>query len=93
MFNIKPSFYAVIPATVRYCKKIEPMAKLLYAELTTLKSSNGNFDFDSKYLEELFEVDEASIQKWLDSLENEGFIEIKTLINEFGDPLIILIVL
>ena len=31
----KPNYYAIIPADVRYCKRISANAKLLFAELTT----------------------------------------------------------
>jgi hypothetical protein len=37
----KAGLFAVIPSCVRYCKDLEPNAKLLYAEITALSDSEG----------------------------------------------------
>ncbi len=69
-----PSFYAIIPADVRYCKKLEPSAKLLYGELTALSSKEGYCWATNRYFAELYEVDVRTITRWMASLEKEGFI-------------------
>ena len=49
----KPSFYATIPAHVRYAD-ITPNAKLLYAEITALLKINGICFATNRYFSKLF---------------------------------------
>lgn len=72
--NPQPNFYAIIPATVRYCKEIEMGAKLLYAEITSLTHREGYCWATNKYFSELYEVDTSTIQRWLSSLVKLNFI-------------------
>ena len=62
----KPNYYAIIPAEVRYSKKLTPNAKLLYAEITALCNMNGKCTASSEYFCRLYEVSRVSIQKWLE---------------------------
>ena len=70
----KPNYYAVIPAEVRYSKKLTPNAKLLYAEITALSNMNGKCTASTQYFCRLYEVSRASIQNWLRLLEKNGYI-------------------
>jgi len=72
-----PSFYAVIPAYVRYNKNLTANAKLLYGEITALCNKEGFCWANNKYFAELYKVSERSIQAWLKQLENEGYIKIE----------------
>lgn len=76
-----PSYFAIIPADVRYDKKITPNAKLLYAEITALCNAKGNCWATNKYFSELYSVSQTSISKWISSLISNGYIksEIKYL--------------
>jgi len=70
----KPNYYAVIPAEVRYNKKLTPNAKLLYAEITALCNMNGKCTASTQYFCNLYEVSRVSIQKWLKILEDNNYI-------------------
>jgi hypothetical protein len=70
----KPNYYAVIPAEVRYNKKLTPNSKLLYAEITALCNMNGKCTASTQYFCRLYEVSRASIQNWLRLLEKNGYI-------------------
>jgi len=70
----KPNYYAVIPAEVRYSKKLTPNAKLLYAEITALCNMNGKCTASTQYFCRLYEVSRVSIQKWLKNLEDNNYI-------------------
>ena len=71
----KPNYYAVIPAEVRYNKKLTPNAKLLYAEITALCNMNGKCTASTQYFCNLYEVSRVSIQKWLKILEDNNYIK------------------
>ena len=70
----KPNYYAVIPAEVRYSKKLTPNAKLLYAEITALCNMNGKCIASTQYFCKLYEVSRSSIQNWLRLLEKNNYI-------------------
>tara|TARA_Y100001973_G_scaffold15244_1_gene22107 strand:+ start:631 stop:1233 length:603 start_codon:yes stop_codon:yes gene_type:complete len=70
----KPNYYAVIPADVRYSKKLTPNAKLLYAEITALCNMNGKCTASTKYFATLYNVSKTSIQNWLKILDDNNFI-------------------
>jgi hypothetical protein len=71
----KPNYYAVIPAEVRYNKKLTPNSKLLYAEITALCNMNGKCTASTQYFCNLYEVSRVSIQKWLKILEDNNYIK------------------
>ena len=71
----KPNYYAIIPANVRYNKKLTPNAKLLYAEITALCNMNGKCTASTQYFCKLYEVSRVSIQKWLKILEDNNYIK------------------
>jgi hypothetical protein len=75
--QILPSYMAFIPADVRYNKNIEPSAKLLYGELTSLTSLYGYCWASNQYFAELYQVDVRTISRWLKSLVDEKFITIE----------------
>ena len=70
----KPNYYAIIPADVRYSKKLTPNAKLLYAEITALCNMNGKCTASTKYFATLYNVSKTSIQNWLKVLDDNNFI-------------------
>ena len=73
--KIKKSYYSVIPAEVRYCKGLgKPNARDLYGEISSLTNERGYCWATNKYLADSFEVEERSIQRWLNRLEKNNFI-------------------
>ena len=70
----KPSYYAIIPAKVRYAKELTPNAKLLYAEITALAQKDGSCWASNKYFSELYNVSTVTISRWVSSLVDNSFI-------------------
>lgn len=69
------SYYAIIPAVVRYDKKIQPNAKLLYGEITALSNEKGYCWASDNYFKNLYGVSKTTIQNWLKSLEENNYIK------------------
>ena len=68
-----PSFYAIIPANVRY-SDITPNAKLLYGEITALCNKTGYCFATNEYFSNLYGVSKVSISKWIKELIDNGFV-------------------
>lgn len=73
----KPSYFGIIPATVRYDKTLKANAKLLFSELTCLSEKDGYCYASNNYFAKLYEVDPSSISKWLKQLADKGYIKIE----------------
>lgn len=74
-----PSFYAVIPAHVRYNRQIEDGAKLFYGEITALCSHKGYCWATNQYFADLYGCSISTIHRWLRSLKECNLIEIDTV--------------
>lgn len=68
------SYYAIIPANVRYDKDLAPSAKLLYGEITALCNEKGYCWASNQYFAELYGVSILSIKRWVNSLVTKGYV-------------------
>ena len=76
-----PNYYAILPADVRYSKNLNPMERLLYAEITCLSNFKGYCWASNKYFGRLFNRAPNSISRNLSKLALYGFIKIKMVRN------------
>ena len=72
---VKPNYYAVIPASVRYDKRLTANAKLLYGEISSLCNKEGRCWATNNYFAELYGIDKRSIQRLIQSLHALGYIK------------------
>lgn len=70
----KKSYYAIIPANIRYDKDLTPNAKLLYGEITALCNERGYCWSENSYFAELYGVSNTSISKWINLLVQKGYL-------------------
>lgn len=71
----QPNYYAVIPANVRYDKRLGANEKLLYGEITTLTIKTGECWASNNYFAELYDCTPQAISKWVGKLEKCGYIK------------------
>ena len=78
----KISYYAIIPATIRYDPNLKAAEKLLYGEVTALSNRNGYCFAKNKYFAELYDVTNGTVSKWFSHLQKLGYINIELIRNE-----------
>lgn len=73
------SYYAIIPANVRYDEELTPNAKLLYGEITALTNEKGYCWATNNYFANLYNVYPTTISKWLRTLKEKNYISIELI--------------
>lgn len=76
------SYYAIIPANIRYDEDLTPNAKLLYGEITSLCNEKGYCWASNLYFAELYKVSKVSISKWISQLISKGYISSEIIYTE-----------
>lgn len=79
--NVQKSYYAIIPADIRYDSELSANAKLLYGEITALANEKGYCWASNNYFADLYKVTKKSISNWLTQLESKGYIK-RTVITD-----------
>lgn len=70
----RASYFAVIPADVRYNDRLPPNAKLLYCELTSMCAEQGYCDATASELAAPYGFSDRTIRSLLKALEDGGYI-------------------
>ena len=78
----KKSYYAIIPANVRYDTYLTANAKLLYGEITALCNEKGYCWATNDYFANLYNVSKKSISTWISQLINKNYIFSKIIYKE-----------
>ena len=73
----KPSYWAVLPAAVRYDEKLTAGARLLYAEISSLTDQRGYCYASNAYFMALYGISEPTVQRYLRALKAGGYITIE----------------
>jgi len=72
-----PSYYAIIPASVRYDNALPAGAKLMYGEITALSNQRGYCFASNTYFSKLYNCTPQAISKWIKQLESAGHVQIE----------------
>ena len=75
--NEKPSFYAILPAHVRYEKRLKPAERLLFAEISALTNKFGYCTASNGYFAELYETKKETVSRWISHLSELGFVKLE----------------
>lgn len=70
------SFYAIIPANVRYDNSLNANAKLLYGEITALCNEKGYCWATNDYFSKLYNVSKTTISRWIKDLRDNGYVNV-----------------
>lgn len=77
----KPTHYTILPAEIRYHKKLNANEKILYSEILALSNNDQGYCFASnKRLSEMMGVHHKSISRWINSLKDAKVIKISYVI-------------
>lgn len=69
-----PNYFGILPAPIRYDKRISSSAKLLYSELTALSNKEGYSWASNRYFSELYAVSEKQVSLWFKQLAEAGHL-------------------
>lgn len=70
----RPSYYSIIPATVRYDEDLKANEKLLFGEISSLCNKNGYCYATNDYFSKLYKVHKNTISIWINNLQKKGYI-------------------
>ena len=82
METVQKSYYAIIPANVRYDTELPANAKLLYGEITALCNEKGYCWAGNEYFASLYKVSKTSVSKWISKLIEQGYITSEMIYRE-----------
>ena len=77
-----PNYYSILPANVRYDKRLRDKAKLLYSEITALSNKNGYCYASNKYFADLYQVSITTISTLIKELIDYGYLESQLVYKE-----------
>jgi hypothetical protein len=70
-----PSYFGILPASVRYDKALSMSQRVLYSELTALSNKYGYSNAKNSYFANLYGVDKTTVSRWISTLEKAGHIK------------------
>lgn len=78
----QPSYYAIIPASVRYDERLKYPERLLYGEITALIGKEGYCFASNSYFANLYGVIPGTISRWISHLAKLKYIKVELIKNE-----------
>lgn len=72
----KPSFYAILPADVRYAEDLTSLQKILYAEITALTNKEWYCYAGNSYFAELYNKDPTRVSKTISDMQKKWYLQV-----------------
>ena len=69
-----PTYYAILPAVVRYDRELTDKAKLLYAEISVLTNKTGQCWAGNQYFASLYNVTSRTVTRLINELVDKGYL-------------------
>lgn len=70
----RPTFYAILPAHIRYSDELTHLEKILYAEITALSNTKGYCYAGNEYFSKHYKNSIRTITRGIQNLTDRGFI-------------------
>ena len=80
--NVPSSYYAIIPAYIRYNKELKFAERLMYGEITALSNKEGYCFASNRYFAELYGVSQSTISRWISHLADLGSLHVEIIRND-----------
>ena len=80
--NVPSSYYAIIPAYIRYNKELKFAERLMYGEITALSNKEGYCFASNRYFADLYGVSQSTISRWISHLAELGSLHIEIIRND-----------
>lgn len=77
--EISKNYFAVLPADVRYDKKLKDKAKLLYGEITALCNEKGYCWASNSYFAELYGISKETVSRLISNLCGQGYLNVEII--------------
>ena len=74
-----PGFFAILPASVRYDRRLKPAEKIFYAEITSLADKTGCCYASNAYFCPLYDTTERTVQRWVKHLQELGYVGVMAM--------------
>lgn len=72
----KPTYYTILPASVRYDKELDYLSKLIYSEIVALTQKDNFCYAQNNYFAKLYNLSRQRISMAISKLEKLGYLKI-----------------
>lgn len=80
--NFTPNYYSIIPADLRYDRRLKASEKIFFSEISALTNVYGYCYAGNKYFATLYGCDVRTISRWVSNLEKLGYIKVELIRDE-----------
>ena len=71
------NYYTILPAEVRYDRRLLANAKLIYSEILCLSRKKGYCHASNSYFAKIMDASITSVSKWINSLIEYGYLRVE----------------
>lgn len=82
MTEENPSYFATIPANVRYDKRLKLLSRFMWGEISALSNQKGYCWATNKYFADLYDVSIQTVSGCIKQLKDYGYIDVKIIYAE-----------
>ena len=84
----KSKYYVIIPADIRYDKRLKANEKLMYGELVLLAQETGYCWATNAYFAKLYDVNKITVSKWISKLEECGYVKVDYIYKQGSNEIV-----